>query len=184
VPIIADFRVVLDACVLANYAVTDVFLTFAEEPRLYLPRWSEKILEETRRTHERLKWPGELIDYFQQQVREHFPEALVTDYERYIDLCENDPKDRHVLACAIAGHAEIIVTFNLRDFQPEALQKWNIVAMHPQDQLLSLYGLDPQIGLYKMTRIAFRQGGDLKDYLIDLGRFVPAFSEHILGEIG
>jgi predicted nucleic acid-binding protein len=149
VPIIADFRVVLDACVLANYAVTDVFLTFAEEPRLYLPRWSEKILEETRRTHERLKWPGELIDYFQQQVREHFPEALVTDYERYIDLCENDPKDRHVLACAIAGHAEIIVTFNLRDFQPEALQKWNIVAMHPQDQLLSLYGLDPQIGLYK-----------------------------------
>jgi hypothetical protein len=47
-PVIADFRVVLDACVLANYAVTDV-LTFAEEPRLYLPRWSEKILDETRR---------------------------------------------------------------------------------------------------------------------------------------
>jgi hypothetical protein len=53
-PIIADFMVVLDACVLANYAVTDVFLTFAEELRLYLPRWSEKILEETRRTHARL----------------------------------------------------------------------------------------------------------------------------------
>jgi predicted nucleic acid-binding protein len=183
-PIIADFRVVLDACVLANYAVTDVFLTFAEEPRLYLPRWSEKILEETRRTHVRLNWPADLIESFQEQVREHFPEALVTDYERYIDLCENDPKDRHVLACAMAGHAEIIVTFNLTDFPPQALEKWNIVAMHPQDQLLSLYGLDPQIGLYKLTEIAFRQGGDLKDYLIDLGRFVPAFSHHVLGEIG
>jgi hypothetical protein len=67
VPIIADFRVVLDACVLANYAVTDVFLTFAEEPRLYLPRWSEKILEETRRTHERLQWPADLVEYFQEQ---------------------------------------------------------------------------------------------------------------------
>ena len=138
----------------------------------------------TRRTHERLGWPADLIEYFQEQVREHFPEALVTDYERYINLCENDPKDRHVLACAIAGHAEIIVTFNLADFPPKALEKWSIVAMHPQDQLLSLYGLDPQIGLYKLTRIAFRHGGDLKDYLIDLGRFVPAFSEHVLGEIG
>ena len=75
-PIIADFRVVLDACVLANYAVTDVFLTFAEEPRLYLPRWSEKILEDTRRTHVRLNWPADLIESFQEQVREHFPEAL------------------------------------------------------------------------------------------------------------
>jgi predicted nucleic acid-binding protein len=182
-PIIADFRVVLDACVLANYSVTDVFLTFAEEPRLYLPRWSEKILEETRRTHGRLDWPADLIESFQEALREHFPEALVTDYERYIDLCENDPKDRHVLACAIAGHAEIIVTFNLKDFPPEALKKWNIVAMHPQDQLLSLYDLDSQIGLYKLTKIAFRQSRDLKDYLIDLGRFVPAFSQHVLGEI-
>jgi hypothetical protein len=56
--------------------------------------------------------------------------------------------------------------------------------MHPQDQLLSLYGLDPQIGLYKLTRIAFRQEVDLKGYLIDLESFVPAFSYHVLGEIG
>jgi hypothetical protein len=32
--IFADFRVVLDACVLANFALADVFLTFAETPRL------------------------------------------------------------------------------------------------------------------------------------------------------
>jgi predicted nucleic acid-binding protein len=109
--------------VLANHALTDVFLTFAEEPRLFLPRWSEEILEETRRAHEKLSWPVDLIDYFQQQVRGHFPEALVTNYKRYIDLCENDPKDRHVLACAIAGQAEIIVTFNLSDFPAEALNE-------------------------------------------------------------
>jgi hypothetical protein len=45
--IFVDFRVVLDARVLANSALVDVFLTFAETPRLYLPRWSEQILEVT-----------------------------------------------------------------------------------------------------------------------------------------
>jgi hypothetical protein len=71
-PIIADFRVVLDAGVLANFAVTHVFLTFAEEPRLYLPRWSEKILEETRHTHERLDWPAALVESFQNKCASIF----------------------------------------------------------------------------------------------------------------
>jgi hypothetical protein len=52
------------------------------------------------------------------------------------------------------------------------------------DQLLSLCGLDQQLALYQLTRIASRKRMDLKDYLIDLGKFVPAFSHHILEEIG
>jgi hypothetical protein len=56
--------------------------------------------------------------------------------------------------------------------------------MHPQDQLLSLYGLDQQVGLYKLLQIANKRKKDLKDYLIDLGRFVPAFCGHVLEEIG
>jgi predicted nucleic acid-binding protein len=183
--IFADFRVVLDACVLAKFGVADVFLTFAETPRLYLPRWSEQILEETRRTHqEKLKWPEHLIESFQTTLRAHFPEALVTGYERFIDLCDNDPKDRHVLACAIACQAEIIATYNLRDFPPDALKKWNVTAMHPQDQLLSIYGLDPLRGLHKLAKIAFRRNQSLKDYLIDLGCFLPAFSSHVIEAIG
>jgi hypothetical protein len=31
----ADFRVVLDACVLANFGVCDLLLRLAERPRLY-----------------------------------------------------------------------------------------------------------------------------------------------------
>jgi hypothetical protein len=183
--VIADLRVVLDACVLANYAVTDVFLTFAEEPRLFLPRWSETILEETRRTHSKeLGWPEHLVISFQEKLREHFPEAMVSGHEWLIEECKNHEKDRHVLACAVHCHAEVIVTFNLRDFPAEALRQWDITAMHPQDQLLSLYGLEPQIGLYKLTLIAGRRKRDLKDYLIDLGRYVPAFCSHVLEEIG
>jgi predicted nucleic acid-binding protein len=182
--VIADFRVVLDACVLANYAVANVFLTFAEEPRLFLPRWSVAILDETGNAQIRLGWEERLAANFNKVLREHFPEALVTGYEPLVEQCKNDEKDRHVLACAIHCNAEVIVTFNLRDFPDEALKPWNIIAMHPQDQLLSLYGLDHQIGLYKLLQIANRRKKDLKDYLIDLGRFVPAFCGHVLGEIG
>src|SRR5439155_24300291 len=46
----ADFRVVLDACVLAPANVCDLLLNLAETPRLYVPIWSEEILAEVRRT--------------------------------------------------------------------------------------------------------------------------------------
>jgi hypothetical protein len=52
-----DFRVYLDACVLANIAVCDLLLRLAERPRQYLPKWSDEVLAETRRTQERLGWP-------------------------------------------------------------------------------------------------------------------------------
>lgn len=43
---IADFKVVIDACVLADFGVCDLFLRLAEKPRLFLPQWSEELLDE------------------------------------------------------------------------------------------------------------------------------------------
>ncbi len=95
----ADFKVVLDACVLANYGVANLLLLLAEKPRLYLPVWSDEILAETRRTQVgKLGWEERLADRFQSQLRSQFPESLVTDYEYRVVDCGNDPKDRHVLA--------------------------------------------------------------------------------------
>lgn len=47
----ADFRVFLDACVLANIGVCDLLLRLAERPRQHLPFWSEDVLAEVYRTH-------------------------------------------------------------------------------------------------------------------------------------
>lgn len=47
----ADFKVLLDACVLANNAVCDLLLRLAEKPRQFLPLWSGEILPEVRRVH-------------------------------------------------------------------------------------------------------------------------------------
>lgn len=59
----ADFKVVLDACVLANYGACNLLLKLAEKPRLYRPCWSEELLGETERTQlNDLSWPLALTE--------------------------------------------------------------------------------------------------------------------------
>jgi hypothetical protein len=53
-----------------------------------------------------------------------------------------DLDDRHVLAAAIRARAQIIVTFNLSDFPPEALTDWDVEAKHPDDFLVDQFHLD------------------------------------------
>ena len=76
----ANFKVVLDACVLANARVCDLYLRLAEGPRLFLPRWSIEILEEVTRTQiTKLKRPysSELAAHWRGEVMAAFPEALI-----------------------------------------------------------------------------------------------------------
>ena len=54
-----------------------------------------------------------------------------------------DPNDRHVLAAAIRGGAQLIVTVNLKDFPEDILAAHDIVAMHPDDFVLDLIDLGP-----------------------------------------
>ena len=60
------------------------------------------------------------------------PDALVRDYAHLIpNLSLPDPNDRHVLAAAITASANVIVTFNLKDFPATALSPHGLVARHP-----------------------------------------------------
>jgi len=68
---------------------------------------------------------------------------MVTGYDSLIDGMTNDPKDRHVLAAAVRANAEVIVTFNLRDFPEPALKPYDILTVHPDDFLLDQLDLYP-----------------------------------------
>lgn len=180
----ADFKVVLDACVLANFSVCDLFLRLAETPRLYMPKWSAELLAETKKTQiESLKWDAKIAESFQEALETSFPESMVSGFEPIIESCKNHPKDRHVLACAIHSQAEVIATFNLKDFQKTALEPWRIDAMHPQDYLLILYSIDPPVVLHKLEMIARKRDSSLEDHLIKVGRYLPAFSQKVLEDI-
>lgn len=183
----SDFPVVLDACLLANGRVCDLYLRLAEPPRLYLPLWSETILDEVHRTQTtKLKrpYPTELADYWREQVTKTFPEACVQEWEPLLTAMTNDEKDRHVLAAAVKAKATLIVTFNLRDFPTAALKPHNVVAVHPQDYLVTLYTLNPAVVVGKLTAMARDSGVELQDVLIRLGRSVPRFAAQILEDMG
>lgn len=178
-----DFRVFLDACVLANIAVCDLLLRLAERPRQYLPAWSEEVLAETRRTQEKLGWPPRLIDSFEESLRHEFPEALVTDFDHLLPAMTNDEKDRHVLAASVHGKAEVVLTFNLKDFPDEALAPWGVQARHPQDYLLTLYEMDKSQVVARIAGIAAKRGEDMEDVLVRLGRALPNFATRLLDDL-
>ena len=182
----ADFKVLLDACVLANFSVCDLYLNLAKRPRLYLPRWSDEILQEVRRVHlEKFKppWPVRLADSWQQAVQESFPEASVNDYGHLIPELSNHPKDRHVLGAAIRAGADVIVTFNLKDFKQSALEPWGIEAVHPQDYLITLYSMSPEVVVLKLHEIAQNRNRDLEEVLLRLGKSLPNFVSLLIDDL-
>lgn len=83
-----------------------------------------------------------------------FPDAEVKGYDDLIGGLTCDPKDRHVLAAAIRANAEVIVTFNLKDFPATALDPYDLEAIHPDEFLLDQLDLFPVLTLDAVYEIA------------------------------
>lgn len=183
----SDFPVILDACVLANGRVCDLYLRLAEPPRLYTPVWSEAILDEVHRTQTtKLARPysEELANYWRKEVTRAFPEACIRCWEPLVSAMTNEEKDRHVLAAAVQAGATMIVTFNLRHFPSAALKPLGIEAAHPQDYLLTLWSMNPAVVIGKLAAMARDQQAEFQDVLIQLGKTVPRFVSQILDTMG
>src|SRR6266700_1560921 len=131
---------VLDACVLVPMPQADTLLRLAEPPALFEARWSDDILKEVTRTLEgRFGKSPDKARYREAAMRAFFPDSLVRDYERFIPERENHPKDRHVLAAAVACKADYVVTFNLRDFPASALEQVRTAVLGPSRFLKELW---------------------------------------------
>jgi predicted nucleic acid-binding protein len=180
----ADYRVILDACVLIPMPLADTLLRMAETPRLYLPKWSQTIMDEvTRSLIQKWKMSTEKAQRRERELRRHFPEAWVEGYEALVDVMTNEPKDRHVLAAAVRAHADLIVTYNLRHFRaaPEA---WEIEVQGPSTFLRGLYDLDAGLFVMKLHQQAAAVGVSLTRLLQSLGKNLPGFIEYFCEEQG
>ena len=72
----ADYSVLLDACVLIPMPLSDSLLRMAEAPRLYLPKWSDAIMQEvTRNLIGKFKVEPAKAQRREDEIRRRFPEA-------------------------------------------------------------------------------------------------------------
>jgi len=133
---------VLDACVLYPIGLRDVLLDLASELGLFRPRWSATILDEMERNlvSDGRCSPAQAAD-LRSALEAVFPEAEVTGYEELVSQMTNHPKDRHVLAAAVASDAEIIVTSNLKDFPATACDPVGVRVLSPDTFLTRCHQL-------------------------------------------
>jgi predicted nucleic acid-binding protein len=139
-----NFIVVLDACVLYPAPLRDLLLSCAEAG-LYKPKWSSEIQNEwTRKLL--LNRPDLTPRQLESTIRAMnlaFPDANIIDYEKLIKAIHlPDANDRHVLAAAIRSKADVIATFNLKDFPGDILSEFDIESQHPDVVLSNLFDLN------------------------------------------
>ncbi|WP_227310736.1 PIN domain-containing protein [Acidisoma cellulosilyticum] len=140
------FVALFDANVLYPAPLRDLLIRLARTG-LFRARWSEKINDEW--TNALLRTRPELADRLPRTralLNSAIDDCLVEGYETLIPaLTLPDPDDRHVLAAAIVGGADVIVTLNIRDFPAERLAPFRIDAQHPDKFIRHTLDLDEAV---------------------------------------
>ena len=154
----AGFTALLDACVLYPAPLRDLLIETAKTG-IYRARWSDAIHDEwiAALLERRPDLPPEVLARTRELMNVAIPDCLVTGYEDVIPSLQlPDPDDRHVLAAAIAGRADVIVTFNLKDFPGTVLSAFGLEAQHPDTFLSHQMSLDPNGMLLAVRKIRRR----------------------------
>ena len=148
------YTAVLDANVLYPNLLRDILLSLAVAG-LYHARWTTRINDEWVRNLV-AKRPDiqPKINVLLEQVNAAVPDCLVENYEYLIDsLTLPDAGDRHVLAAAIVGHADAVVTANLKHFPAKIMALHGLEAQHPDDFIMNQLELRPFEALEVFKRV-------------------------------
>jgi len=144
---VSGFTAFYDASVLYPSELRNLLMYLALTG-LFRAKWSAAVHEEwicallrnrPDLSREKLERTRKLMDL-------HAADALVTGYQDLIEGLElPDPDDRHVLAAAIHGRADVIVTANLRHFPAKVLGQFGIEPQHPDEFIIYLLDLAPSL---------------------------------------
>lgn len=156
----ARYTALLDACVLSPIAIADALMSLATAG-LFAAKWTLQIEREWIAALEaqRPELKGRL------GVRRDAMRDAVPDWEvpelAWTALVGNynlpDPDDRHVLAAAIAGHADCIVTRNRRDFPGETVAAYGIEVIDPDIFIIHQWDLEPLIAIAAFRHMRARR---------------------------
>lgn len=141
-------RVVVDACVLFPPVVRSLVLGLAETGA-FVPLVSVRILEEWRlavAARHGLATEAVVLDETR-RLGARFPDACVDVPEDMPPVMLPDPADEHVVHAALAGGADAILTFNIRDFPRRRLAGLGLEVQHPDGFLWQALSHDPAVAI-------------------------------------
>lgn len=139
-------KVLLDACVIFPTVMREMLLG-AAAAGMYQPLWSPRILEEWALAARKFGPEGEVQARGEIALIEAaFPRASVAPapgLEQRLWL--PDANDIHVLAAAIAGSADVIITNNAKDFPRGLLAEEGLSRADPDAFLYGLWQGQPEV---------------------------------------
>ena len=171
--------VVYDASVLYPPSIRDLFIRLAIAGLVEV-KWTDQILDEfvnaVVRAHPDAK---DSVSRSRKLMEKYLPQAKVTGYKSLVPILDlPDPDDRHVLAATIHSGAEIIVTYNLKDFPREKLDAYDIRAWSPDLFVSNLLKDNTQ----KIIRILRRQASSLKNPPATFEILLDRLTKNLLNE--
>lgn len=171
--------VVLDACVLVPIRLATTLLWLAEAG-LFQPMWSEQILDEVRRNLPKVGVAPDKADHRVSMMRNAFAdEAMIDGFAHLLEDLTCDPKDRHVLAAAIWGGADTILTYNQKDFPERSVFPHDVEIRHPDEFLIQLLADEAEVVAAVLERemaARRRPPETVREFLAALTVTVPMFA--------
>ena len=153
-------KVLLDTCVLYPTVMREVLLAVARTGA-FQPLWSARILEEWARAARKLGPTGEPQARTEiALVSRDWPRAEVS-WPPWLEnrLYLPDPADVHVLAAAIAGSADVLLTMNAKDFPKHTLAEEGLSRQTPDELLYHCWLAAPSAVAAAVEQV--RQQADL-----------------------
>jgi len=140
-------RAVLDTDVIYSRVLHELIGRLAYQERLLTLIWSEELLDEAKRILvERKPMPEEAAERWVDYMRQAFPDQhiQIDQMPAEVDLTTltTDPGDHHICALAIAGHADLLLTFD-QGYLSKSLAEHGIRVLTPDAFLDTTLQEDP-----------------------------------------
>lgn len=160
-------------------------LRMAEEGA-FRPLWSQKVINEAERALERVHPsidPNRL-----RSMNEAFDDALVEGWEPLVAGIQlPDPDDAHVVAAALVGRADVIITENTKDVPDSILRPLGLETVRVDEFLLDQFDLSPAAA----CRIVAEQAAAMKRPEVDITQLLsllarsgaPDFARRVTSEL-
>jgi len=171
---VSGIRVLVDADCLHKLYLRTLLLTLATDGHIQL-LWTEEIFTEAFQSLvARFPESSNKLRQKFRAIKTYFYDTEVTSYEHLVgSLGCRDENDEHVLAAAIQGRADLLLTFNLRDF-PSTLES-ELEIVHPDAFLTLWFTTNSKVGISVLAKWLIRftnpriESGSASELLTNLG---------------